>query len=122
MTKKNIARFAGNRDLLLMITRRWNVEEVIETLKAVAGIISAAVEDEDDPLCMGLELLNDAISELKASREQKYEKIYEAGFYDGECYYAGDDIPGELPKGSFFFHKSWSPNRGPEEAERERGN
>jgi hypothetical protein len=54
-----------------------------------------------------LRRLHTAVRELKEERE----KIYQAGFYDGECYYAGREIPGALPEGSFYFHHSWSPKK-----------
>jgi hypothetical protein len=50
-----------------------------------------------------LRRLHTAVRELKEERE----KIYQAGFYDGECYYAGREIAGSFPVGSFYFHKSW---------------
>jgi hypothetical protein len=91
------------------------LETALEKLGYVAaGIVYTACEKPYSDAC---DFLRAAIIELKNKPpcEQEYEKIYDAGFYDGECYYAGGDIPGELPKGSSFFHKSWSPSREPEE-------
>jgi hypothetical protein len=53
------------------------VKKVIDTLNAVAGIINGAIQDEDDPLITGLELLNDAIAELKAPPRWETPEQYE---------------------------------------------
>jgi hypothetical protein len=62
---------------------------------------------DEESVVEELRRLHTAVRELKKERE----KIYQAGFYDGECYYAGRDISGALPEGSFFFHHSWSPRK-----------
>jgi hypothetical protein len=65
-------------------------------------------EEERTRICQReINRLRSVIRSENKELEQEYERIYRAGFYDGECYYSGGEIPGILPESSFYFHRSW---------------
>jgi regulator of replication initiation timing len=83
-----------------------NEFEVAELQQALGA------EEERTRQCQReIQRLRSVIRSENNELDKEYERIYRAGFHDGECYYAGREISGALPEGSFYFHHSWSPKK-----------